>query len=250
VRDVQAEVAEKIIAQSDHRAGGDGNPHILEGPFDKNLYIGASIGPDLVDKTLGSYSGTFGAHFRANQKNQPGEEFLLALTCDHVCFDCDDPNSDPPYKAVQPCLGLLICATYFFYYLQVSENGLDKWPYKLSKSPRRYGMITPSATDRHNTSKYLEEKFDRATATHDRLTNIDDPQGNYTKIINDALQEKINAETERQSFENAIRNIGVVFGTGGAHVEDDSQFPMDWGVIQEAQALDNEDLNKVVQLVI
>lgn len=48
VTDIDVEIAEMLVAHAAQGAGGSGVPHVLEGPFDKNLYIGSSIGHHLT----------------------------------------------------------------------------------------------------------------------------------------------------------------------------------------------------------
>jgi hypothetical protein len=86
VTNVEVEMAE--ISQANNMAGSPGVPHILEGPLDKKVFIGASIGPPLNPTSKLAGCGTFAAYLSANHK---GQEFLLALTCDHVCFDENRP---------------------------------------------------------------------------------------------------------------------------------------------------------------
>jgi hypothetical protein len=93
ITDIDVEIAEMLVPHAMQRAEGSGDPHVLEGPFDKSLYIGSSIGPPFSGNGDGS-SGTFAAHFTAKRKAALQDELLLALTCDHVCFD-----------SARPCLG-------------------------------------------------------------------------------------------------------------------------------------------------
>jgi hypothetical protein len=87
---VEVEIAEMAEPQATLAA----NFHDLHGPFDKKVYMGASISPRLGPKPDKQCVGSFGGYLSAKSADE--EEILLALTCDHVCFD-----------ELRPCKGLL-----------------------------------------------------------------------------------------------------------------------------------------------
>lgn len=87
---VEVEIAEMVEPQATLAA----NFHDLHGPFDEKVYMGASISPRLGPEPKKQYVGSFGGYLSAKSADE--KQILLALTCDHVCFD-----------KLRPCKGLL-----------------------------------------------------------------------------------------------------------------------------------------------
>lgn len=106
---VEVEIAE----MTESRATLAANFHDLHGPFDKKVYMGASICPELTESDKTQYVGSFGGYLSAKTADQ--EEILLALTCDHVCFDKS-----------RPCKGKLLRILLLCKSNTVAQNGCQE----------------------------------------------------------------------------------------------------------------------------
>ncbi|PWI64581.1 hypothetical protein PCL_09511 [Purpureocillium lilacinum] len=210
--DVEVEIAELMEPRNaGDRMRGHDDTHVLNGPFARNLYIGASIGPPW-SSGWGS-SGSFGGHIIGKGKSPPHKEMLLALTCDHVCFTDH-----------RPC----------------HEKALVQRVYKMNDSTHRYEMLTPSASDADDTEEFLRQRVDAASI------NITDARKRGDQdFIRQQEEARVDADRSLQGFLSAKRKVGDIFGTGGARVSANAVMPMDWGVVLEDLELEHQDLNKL-----
>ena len=86
VRDVEVEVAE---LPDPPRAAPSTTTHIIAGPYDQKVFVGASIGPPLGYSTEIARCGTFAAYLSGLDEQK--QSHLLALTCEHVVFTAERP---------------------------------------------------------------------------------------------------------------------------------------------------------------
>ncbi|KAK0712696.1 hypothetical protein B0T26DRAFT_343808 [Lasiosphaeria miniovina] len=212
--DVEVEIAEMMEPHNaGERAGGHGDPHVLDGPFDRNLYLGASIGPPWSN-AWGS-SGSFGGHVVARQKPPFHDEVIMALTCDHVCF-----TSERNY---------------------LETNLFADRAYKMTKaSAHRYAMLAPSDADADATEQYMRERLALADADVIALQGSGDESS-----IRELEEARDKADRTLQDFLSAKRKVGDVFGTGGSRLDTPTEMPMDWAVVLEDLKLQPSDLNKL-----
>jgi hypothetical protein len=92
-----------------------------------------------------------------------------------------------------------------------------------------YKMLTPAAPDDIYTSDVLQKKVEAASKDLVELNALDMIDA---ETLEKQQNQEIDARAEYDSFGNARKSLGFVYGTGGARVDDASKMPMDWGVIR------------------
>lgn len=129
----------------------------LTGPFDKKLFLGASIRNPSED----GISGTFGAYLSAT--DQKGRTELLALTCEHVVF--------PKEISCDGKCGYLSLLLHFYANTYMSIETKGTTGLRFSKSLLRendrpkYPMVTPSPSDYTQTKAVFHKDQERTQRT-------------------------------------------------------------------------------------